>query len=271
VTAVTAGRALRWVALLVLCAVVAFPTYVTLATAFLPPRDVAAGALLPDPSHLTLDNVTNALDAVPLLHQYLVSAAVVVVQAGAQLVTASLAAYALVFPPWRGRRTAFALIFATLAVPGESVVLPNVETVSALGLRDTVLAVALPYLCVAYPVFLLRQAFSTFPREVWEATRLDGAGHLTCLARFVVPIAAPQLVTAGLWSALAAWNGYFWPLLITDSTEHRTVQVGLAQLVAGEPPTGVVYAGTLVVLLPTLVLVLLGHRFLVRGLAARLT
>lgn len=267
----TATRVLRWSALLVFCAIVAFPTYVMLATAFLPPEDVAAGQLLPDPSRLTFDNVARALEVVPLLRQYLVSAAVVVVQAGTQLVGASLAAYSLVFPPWRGRRIAFALIFATLAVPGESVVLPNVETVSALGLRDTVLAVALPYLCVAYPVFLLRQAFSMLPREVWEAARLDGAGHLTCLVRIVLPLVAPQLVTAGLWSALAAWNGYFWPLLITDSTENRTVQIGLAQLVAGEPHIGVVYAGTLVVLLPTLLLVLFGQRFLVRGLAARMT
>jgi multiple sugar transport system permease protein/sn-glycerol 3-phosphate transport system permease protein len=165
---------------------------------------------------------------------------------------------------------AFALVLATLAIPGESAVIPNVETVSGLGLRDTVLAVALPYLCVAYPVFLLRQAFSTLPREVWEAARLDGAGHLRCLVQVVLPMTRLPLVTAALWSALAAWNGYFWPLLITDSADHRTVQVGLAQLVAGESSTpGVIYAGTLVVLLPTLLLVLLGQRFLIRGLAAR--
>jgi multiple sugar transport system permease protein/sn-glycerol 3-phosphate transport system permease protein len=260
----------RWSGLVVLCAAIVFPTYAALATAFLPAGDVARGSLLPNPAHLTLANVTQALDAIPLLRQYLVSATVVVIQAGAQLITGSMAAYALVFPKWRGRRTVFALVLVTLAIPGESVVLPNVETVSALGLRDTVLAVALPYLSVAYPVFLLRQAFSTLPYEVWEAARLDGAGHLRCLTRVILPMAKPQLVTAALWSALAAWNGYFWPLLITDTPGHRTVQVGLAQLVAGEPTPGVVYAGTFVVLLPTLLLVLLGQRFLVRGLAGRL-
>ncbi|WP_433283884.1 carbohydrate ABC transporter permease [Pseudonocardia sp. CA-142604] len=267
----TAG-VLRWAGLAVLCVIVLFPVYATLATAFLPAGDVARGDLLPDPRRMTLDNVRQALSVIPLLQQYLVSAAVTLLQTGAQLITGSLAAYALVFPAWRGRTAAFAVVVATLAIPGESVVIPNVETVSGLGLRDTVVAIALPYLCVAYPVFLLRQAFATLPREVWEAARLDGAGHLRCLTHVVVPMTWPQLVTAALWSALSAWNGYFWPLLITDSAAHRTVQVGLAQLVAGEfGAPGVIYAGTLVVLAPTLLLVLLGQRFLVRGLAARIT
>lgn len=262
--------AVRWSALAVLLLVAAFPVYVTLATAFLPASSVAAGELLPDPRLLTLDNVRTAVEAIPLGSQYLVSLSVTVLQAGAQLLFGALAAYALVFPSWRGRGLAFGFVLATLAIPGESSVIPNYETVSALGLRDTVLAVALPFLCVAYPVFLLRQAFGDLPREVWEAATLDGAGHLRCLVRIIAPMAAPQLLTAALWAALAAWNGYFWPLLITDSPQNRTVQVGLSQLVASESGTpGVVYAGTLVVLAPTLLLVLLGQRFLVRGLAAR--
>jgi multiple sugar transport system permease protein/sn-glycerol 3-phosphate transport system permease protein len=263
-------RLLRVPVLALLVLLVAFPVYVTLTTAFLDPAAVAAGRLWPDPRAFTFDNVRAALQSIPLLRQYGVSAAVTVLQAGSQVVLGALAAYALVFPSWRGRGLALALFLATLAVPGESTVIPNYETVTSLGLRDTVLAVALPFLCAAYPVFLLRQAFSDLPREVWEAATLDGAGHLRILVRVVGPMARGHLATAALWSALAAWNGYFWPLLITDSPDARTVQVGLSQLVVAEGSTpGVVYAGTLVVLLPTLLLVLCGQRFLVRGLAAR--
>ncbi len=215
-------------------------------------------------------NFRAALDAVPLGSQYLMSVAVTVVQAGAQLLTSALAAYALVFPTWRGRRLAFAAVLATLAIPGESTVIPNFELVTSLGLRDTVLGVTVPFLAAGYPVYLLRQAFSALSREVWEAGRLDGCGGLRSLVSVVLPMARPQLVTAGLWCALSAWNGYFWPLLITDSPDRRTVQVGLAQLAAGESTSPeVIYAGTLLVLLPTLVLVLVGQRWLVRGLAAR--
>ncbi|HEY8720326.1 carbohydrate ABC transporter permease [Pengzhenrongella sp.] len=271
VRTVRPGSVLRWAWLAGLCVLIGFPVYVTLVTALLPAADVAAGRLLPGPAGLTLDNARAALAAIPLGSQYLVSIAVTLLQTGAQLVTAALAAYALVFPRWHGRTVAFVLVLATLAIPGESSVIPNFELVTSLGLRDTLLGIVVPFLAVGYPVLLLRQAFSQLPLEVLEAARLDGCTDLRALVRIVVPMARPQLVTAGMWCALSAWNGYFWPLLITDSPQHRTVQVGLAQLVAGESTTpAVIYAGTLLVLLPTLALVLAGQRFLVRGLASRI-
>lgn len=215
-------------------------------------------------------NVRTALEVIPLGSQYLMSVAVTLVQTGAQVVTSALAAYAVVFPSWRARPAVFAAILATLAIPGESTVIPNFELVSSLGLRDTVLGVTIPFLAAAYPAFLLRQAFASLPREVWEASRLDGCGNLRSLIAVVLPMARSQVLTAALWSALSAWNGYFWPLLITDSPQRRTVQVGLAQLAVGESTTpGVIYAGTLLVLLPTLLLVIGGQRWLISGLAAR--
>jgi len=196
-----------------------------------------------------------------------VSVAVVVLQTTAQLVTSALAAYALVFPSWRGRALAFALVIATLAVPGESLVIPNYELVTSMGLRDTVLGIVVPYLAAGYTIFLLRQAFAQLPRELWEAARLDGCGDLRALFLVVMPAARSYVTTAALWSALSAWNGFFWPLLITDSPGNRTVQVGLAQLVSGESMSpAVISAGTALVLIPTVVLVVVGQRFLLSGL-----
>uniref|UniRef100_UPI0006E413F2 carbohydrate ABC transporter permease n=1 Tax=Streptomyces graminilatus TaxID=1464070 RepID=UPI0006E413F2 len=269
---VRAGSVLRWLWLGAVVVLVAFPVYVTVVTALLPPGDVAAGRLVPVPDRLTLGNVREALASAPLARQYLVSVGATVLQATAQLVTAALAAYALVFPRWRGRGIAFGVVLATLAFPGESLVIPNFETATALGLRDTLLGIVIPYLAAGYAVFLLRQAFLALPRETWEAARLDGCGELRALLHVVLPMARPQLVTAAMWCALSAWNGYFWPLLITDSPQRRTIQVGLAQLVVDQATSpAVIYAGTLLVLLPTLLLVLFGQRFLVRGLAARVT
>lgn len=266
------GSVLRWLWLGVMVLIMVFPVYVTVVTALLPRADVASGQLLPRPDRLTLDNLRFALNSSPLSRQYLVSVSVTVLQAGAQLSTAALAAYALVFPRWRGRGIAFALVLATLAIPSESLVIPNYDLVSSLGLRDTLLGIVIPYLAAGYAVFLLRQAFLALPREVWEAARLDGCGELRALLHVVLPMVRPQMTTAAMWCALSAWNGYFWPLLITDSPQRRTVQVGLAQLVLDEATSpAVIYAGTLLVLLPTLLLVLFGQRFLVRGLASRIT
>ncbi|WP_188192203.1 carbohydrate ABC transporter permease [Nonomuraea sp. SYSU D8015] len=267
-----AGSVVRWLWLAMIGVVITFPVYVTVVTALLPQSDVAAGRLIPVPTRLTSANLSEALTSAPLARQYAVSVAVTALQSSAQLITAALAAYALVFPRWRGRAVVFAIVLATLAIPGESLVIPNFELATALGLRDTLLGIVIPYLAAGYAVFLLRQAFLALPREAWEAARLDGCGDLRALLHVVLPMARPQLVTAAMWCALSAWNGYFWPLLITDSPDRRTIQVGLAQLVVEEATTPVViYAGTLLVILPTLLLVLLGQRFLVRGLASRVT
>ena len=262
------GDVVRAAAVLILVVVMGFPFYMTFATALFPTGELVRSGLIPPLNRLTLDNFFAAMQSIPLGQQYLTSIAVVTAQTLAQTITAALAAYALVFPRWRGRAIAFALIIATLAVPGESLTIPNYELVSAIGLRDTILGVVIPFLAVGYPIFLLRQAFDAVPRELWEASRLDGCGDLRSLFLVIMPACRAQVTTAVLWSALAAWNGFFWPLLITDSPANRTVQVGLSQLVTAETTSpAVIFAGTALVLLPTVVLVILSQRLLVSGMA----
>jgi ABC-type glycerol-3-phosphate transport system permease component len=259
-------RAIRAALTVIAVIVVGFPVYYTLLGSLLPARELASGSLLP--RSLTLDNFRTALSEVPLGREYLISVLVTALQTAAEVLTSALAAYALVFTRWRGQRVVFAFIVATLAIPGDALVIPNYVTVTGLGLTNTVLGITLPYLAAGYTVFLLRQAFLGFPREVWEAAMIDGCGHLRCLLRVVLPMTSQAVATAAMWSALAAWNGYFWPLLITDEASARTIQVGLGQLANSElAAPGVLLAGVTLVLLPTLLLVIAGQRFLQAGLA----
>jgi multiple sugar transport system permease protein/sn-glycerol 3-phosphate transport system permease protein len=252
----------------VLLVLIAFPVYVTFATGLFPNGALVRSGMFPPLNQLTFDNFATAMRSIPFGQQYLTSLVVVTMQTTAQLLTSALAAYALVFPHWRGRKLAFALVIATLAVPGESLIIPNYELVTQMGLRDTVFGIVIPFLAVGYPVFLLRQAFSGVPRELWEASRLDGCGDLRSLFLVVMPACRNQVTTAIMWSALAAWNGFFWPLLITDSPTNRTVQVGLSQLVTAETTSpAVIFAGTALVLLPTVILVIASQRLLVAGMS----
>lgn len=265
----TRGDIPRFILIGVLFLLMGFPLYMTFMSGFFPNGALVASGLVPPLERFTLDNFVVAFRSIPLGNQYLVSLAVVLLQTIAQLVTAALAAYALVFPRWRGRALAFGLIIATLAVPGESLVIPNYELVSSIGLRDTIFGIVVPFLAVGYPIFLLRQAFISLPRELWEAARLDGCGDIRTLFLVLMPAARNQVTTAVMWSALAAWNGFFWPLLITDSPTNRTVQVGLSQLVTAETTSpAVIFAGTAIVLVPTVVLVILSQRLLLTGLAS---
>jgi ABC-type glycerol-3-phosphate transport system permease component len=262
------SAAARFIAVVVVAAVIAFPVYTSFVSAFTVNGEMARHGLFPGLDSLTSANFAEVFRSVDLVPQYLVSIAVVTLQTTAQVLTGALAAYALVFPRWRGKGAAFALVLLTLAIPGESIVIPNYELVSEIGLRDTVLGVALPYLAAGYPIFLLRQAFAGVPREIWEASKLDGAGDLRALFAVIVPACRPEVTTAVVWSALSAWNGFFWPLLITDSTSSRTIQVGISQLAASEASNpSVLFAGTVLVVIPTMLLVVLAQRLLINGLA----
>jgi len=262
------GTFVRFAGIVFLAAIIFLPVYVSFVSAFTPTGEIAREGLIPKLSQLTLTNFSEATNAIPLFQEYLVSVAVVTLQTIAEMLTGALAAYALVFPQWRGRRLAFGLVLVCLAIPGESIVIPNYELVSSLGLRDTILGVVLPFLAAGYPIFLLRQAFAAVPIEIWEAARLDGCGDIRALFAVVMPTCRPQVTTAVMWSALAAWNGFFWPLLITDTEKARTLQVGISQLASSEVSSpSVIFAGTALVVAPTVILVIAAQRYLVNGLS----
>jgi ABC-type glycerol-3-phosphate transport system permease component len=262
------GNVLRFVVVLIVAAVVFLPVYLSFVSAFTLNGAIARDGIFPGLVNWTLANFREATTDIALLPQYLVSVAAVTLQTVAELVTGALAAYALVFPRWRGRGLAFGLVLVTLAIPGESIVIPNYELVSQMGLRNTILGLVIPFLAAGYPIFLLRQAFKAVPVEIWEAAKIDGSGDLRTLFAVVMPACRPQVTTAIIWSALAAWNGYFWPLLITDTDSARTIQVGIAELVTSDATnTSVLFAGTVLVVVPTMILVIVAQRFLVNGLA----
>ncbi|MER7792838.1 carbohydrate ABC transporter permease [Streptomyces sp. NPDC097640] len=257
----------RFTAVMVFAAIIFLPVYVSFVGAFTPNGEFLRSGIVPSPADVTLGNFHEALTAVPLVREYLVSVGAVTLQTLGQLLTGALAAYALVFPRWRGRNVAFVLVLVTLAIPAESIVIPNYELVSSIGLRNTIFGVVLPYLAAGYPIFLLRQAFAAVPTEIWEAARLDGAGDLRALFTIIMPACRPQVTNAVIWSALAAWNGFFWPLLITDTAAARTIQVGISQLSASEVSSpSVIFAGAVLVVVPTIFLVIFAQRFLINGL-----
>ncbi len=186
-----------------------------------------------------------------------------------QLITSVAAAYTLVFLKLRARRFWFFLLLSTMMIPWEAIIIPNYLAMAELGLVNTVWALALPYLAAGFGVFLVRQAFLAFPMELRDAAKVDGVSDFGFLWRIVIPLTRPTLAALGVWSFLSAWNMYFWPLLITQAPENQTIQIGITQLQsvdAGDP--GMVLAGVVLALIPTLILVLFGQRFIVRGLTA---
>ncbi|MDH6119453.1 sn-glycerol 3-phosphate transport system permease protein [Kitasatospora sp. GAS204A] len=265
----TLGRLAVHLVLALAAGTVLFPVYYAVVGAFMTPADLATYPPALIPHHLTTANFGAAARSVPLLRQYLNSAVVAGVITAAQLLTSILAAYALVFLPLRRPAAVFGIFLATLMVPWEAVIIPNYLTISGWGLGNTYFGLVLPFLASGFGTFMLRQSFRQFPAELRDAARIDGAGHWRFLWRILVPLNKPSLAAIAVYVFLSAWNQYFWPLIITRTAQMQTLQIGLSSLrVADSAAPGLILAGVLLSLLPTLALVVFGQRFIVRGLTA---
>jgi len=258
-----------WVVLVIAAVGVLFPVYYAVVGSVMGPGDLASYPPALFPHSLHLENLRDVFTVIPLGRQYLNS----VLQAGlitlSQLVTSVLAAYAFAFLPLRWRAGIFGIMIATLMVPWESIILPNYLLISSWGLANTLPGLVLPFLVNAFGVFLLRQSFLQFPRELHDAARVDGCGHLRFLWRILLPLQKPALAAVAVYVFLSAWNQYFWPLLITSTPTMQTLQIGITQLSNAEAADpGLILAGVVLSVLPTLALVIFGQRFIVRGLIA---
>lgn len=237
----------------------------------LPVLYIAVGALSFDASggmHApSLRNFAQAANSMPLVRQVFNSILVTVCQTLGQIVTAILAAYAIVFCDLKRPQLWMMVFLVSMMIPGETTLLSNYLSITDWGLIDTIPAIFLPYLVQGFTVFLFRQAFRSFPKELREASLIDGAGHLRFMVDVLLPIVKPTIIAATINAMVAAWNGYFWPLLVTNKPEHRTIQVGITQLSGTDGSNiGVVLAGAAIAVVPAMILTLLFNRSL-RGMS----
>lgn len=188
----------------------------------------------------------------------------------AKMLNGIFSAYALAYLRFPKRDLVFLIILAALMIPPQVTILPNYLTLGSLGWINTYQALVLPEAGIAFGTFLLRQHFLTLPREVLEAARVDGAGHLRILWQVVLPMSQPIVVTLLLLTAVGRWNDYLWPLIATTTKEMRTLPVGISFLLDQEGNTqwGQVMAATVMVVVPLLVLFVWTQKYLVEGISA---
>jgi ABC-type glycerol-3-phosphate transport system permease component len=264
-----AAKVVRYVTLTLLALVVLLPVYMTVVNSLLTPQRLLSRPPALFPSDPQWGNYADAWTdgnlAVYLRNSFIVTVLITV----GQVLTAILAAYAFAFLDFPLKRTLFVVFLATLMVPFEVTIITNYATVADLGLINTYPGLVVPFLATGFGAFLLRQSFLTLPKDLEDAARLDGYGHWRFLTRVVVPLSRPAIGALSVFSFLAAWNQYLWPLLVTEDDEMRTVQVGLRQLSRTELDRfPVTFAGTILAALPIVILLLVFQKQLVRGLTA---
>ena len=218
------------------------------------------------PAHPTFANFFGVLDAMPFWRYYWNTIVVAFGLLALQLVTVTLAAYAFARMEFWGRDVLFILLLVQLMIAPQSTVVQNYITVTRLGLLDTKLAIMAPYLASAYGTFLLRQTFKGIPKELEEAAALDGCGGIRFLLHVAIPLALPGYLAFGLVSITYHWNEFFWPLVVTETTNSRTLTLGLgifAQTAEGSADWTMLMAMTLMVItVPLVVFLFFQRRFI---------
>ncbi len=259
------------------------PFYWIVAMSFKP--EVDANAVPPQwvPLHPTLGNYTGFVD--PSLDQQLAgsraientpyalanSMLVATLTALLNLALATFAAYSFSRLRFRGSRALLMLYLVTRMVPGIAIIIPFYLLMRALGLLDTYLALILSYTTFALPVtiWVLKDYFRTVPRELEDAARVDRCGWFRMMWSVFLPISAPGLVAAAVFSFMTAWNEFMFALFLTSTRASQTMPVIAANFATDlDTRYGLMAAAGVLAVLPPLVLVLIFQRLIVQGMAA---
>ena len=270
------GRLAGYLLMALLVAVIGAPLLWMLSGSLRTNREIYSIPPVWIPERPRWENFVDSWNAAPFGRFYVNSIVTTLAGTGLELVNATLTAYALAFLRFPKKNWVFALILLALMVPTQVTILPNYLTLSDVfgqSWINTYQGIVLPGAAVAFGTFLLRQAFLGLPREVLDAARVDGCGHLRLLWDVVIPMARPVLATFALISLVGKWNEYLWPLVVTTTQEMRTLPIGITYLFDQEGNTqwGVVMAATIFVILPLLVIFLWAQKHIIEGITAGAT
>lgn len=220
---------------------------------------------IPDP--VNLSNYTQVWVEEPFLLYYKNTVVVAVFATAGQVIISAMAAYAFSSIEFKGKNILFSLYLATMMVPWHTIMIPQYQIISRLGLTDTHAALILGQLASAFGIFLLRQFFLTVPRELMEAARIDGAGEGYIFSKVMLPLAKPALSTLIIFTFVQVWNDYTAPLIYLNTKEKYTIQLGLTFFQSEHTMQyTVIMAGTVCALIPIIITYLIFEKQITNGM-----
>lgn len=240
-----------------------------LSGSFKPEADIRAVPPVLIPTAPTTANFHELFSRLDFTSMFANSVIVAVAVTAGNLIFCSMLGYALAKLEFRGQRAVFTLVIGTLMVPGLVTFVPLYVLVANMQLTGSLLGLILPFLATPFGVFLMRQFISSLPDELIDAARVDGCRELAIFWKIILPLTKPALATLGIITFLGSWNNFLWPLVVAQNESQYTLPVGLALASGGQDFTryGILLAGSVVVLLPVMIVFLLFQRQFIAGIA----
>lgn len=260
---------LRHVVLLVIAAIVLLPFVWMIVTSLKPQSEIFLSEIRWWPERLhAVENYAKAFERAPLMRLLLNGAIVTIAIFVLQVMIALPAAYALAKLRFWGREFVFALVLFCILIPPQATAVPVFLLFHHIGILDTYAALIVPFTISAFGIFLMRQFFMTVPDDLVDAARMDGISELGIVWRVMLPTAVPALTAFGIFSIVAHWNDYFWPLIAVNSKELFTPPVGVATFRNEEAGTdyGPLMAAATIIIAPLIIAFLLAQRRFIEGI-----
>ncbi|SHF26821.1 carbohydrate ABC transporter membrane protein 2, CUT1 family [Marinitoga hydrogenitolerans DSM 16785] len=223
------------------------------------------------PSTFHWQNYAEALRLVDLKRMLLNSTIIAFFITFGKLITGTLAGYAYANFQFKGKNISFILLFITLFLPAETVmILPLFLIMKEFNWINTFYALIIPFTASATNAFLMRQHFLTIPKELSDAAKIDGATSMQYFWKILLPLSKSMLGGAALINFVYAWNLYLWPLIVTMDDKMKTIQIGIKMLISSDAANnwGVIMAGTIIALVPTLTIFFAIQNLFVKSLVS---
>ncbi|NLG73581.1 MAG: carbohydrate ABC transporter permease [Chloroflexi bacterium] len=227
------------------------------------------------PASPQFENYVDAWTEARFAQYFLNSVIVTLVTMAGLLFTSVLAGYAFGRIKFWGRDVIFTLLLSTMMIPESVTMIPNflmirgdIIPLPGGSWLNTLQALTVPFMANAFSIFLLRQFFIKIPDELWDAARIDGAGHLRFLVQIVLPISKAPILTVLIFGFIGSWNAFLWPPLVTTNATWRPLMVGLWTFVTeAGPQTHLLMAGAVITVIPILILYFLTQKQFTEGIA----
>lgn len=219
--------------------------------------------------HLTLNNYVHVNNTIPIIRYFFNSLIVSIFTTLGQIIISTLAGYAFARLDFKFRNTLFFIILITMFIPPQVNIIPLFFIMRELHLVDTYAALILPGIFGGFGVFLMRQHFLSFPKELEDASIIDGCNKLQMFIKIVCPLATPAIATLGIFTFITSWNSFIWPLIITNSEAVRTLPLGLA-IFKGSYREVIVWgdllACSVICTIPAILIFLIGKKYIINDM-----
>ncbi|HGF7716168.1 TPA: carbohydrate ABC transporter permease [Enterococcus faecium] len=266
--AVSGKKIIRTISMLVILLVIAFPFLWLIISSFKHEKDIISFPPRIFADSYTLHNYIKVWTTIPLL-DYIKNT---VIFAGGTVITSvffdSLAGYAFARMRFKGKSVLFYFVLLTMMIPFQVFMIPLFIEVNLLGMLDTYAGLIIPRMTTAFGIFMMRSFFITLPDSLEEAARIDGLSEFNIFLKIMLPLSKPTLLSLGIFTLMNSWNDLLYPLILTSSSKMRTLPAGLA-LFTGQNISfyGPVMAGTVISMLPLLVVYIFAQKYFVQGTA----